>query len=580
MQSTQRTQSLGDYAFWTLGFLFVLGMHYFQHHPGGDGLQNSFNTFSWIPVSVFIGLVLLHTAQVGVIVYTRLTLQLLLCAGLLLIPALYPHSQDAMIVGRLYGLIAGLLVFVALQQLRMEQRQLGWLLLFVLIAVWIQGLLGWAQHLKFIPEGWFGYTEENPIAFGVFRQPNVMAVFMATGLIFSAFLIPLRKFADGKWHNLATLFCVLTPLITVPIIMLLNSRAGWIGAVVGVLLIGPYLYKSAERKQAIVWYALCLLGIGIGVLLLAINDPQFSQTLNKAQLDPIRLKMYPAVIQLIQTYLVSGVGYGNFEAGFNEFAAGLYAAGLAEPSGVTNLHHPHNELLFWAAEGGIVALAGLLLAAFFVFRTILRAETGLRLALVALFFPIVLHTQTEYPFYHAVVMWIIFIIIIFVADFHGNAVQEKPLKPTLLVATAGYAIPVTTTAFMLTTLHASAVLDRYQNSPGASPEMLYSIVNPMVWRERILFTLRGNAMLAGLSRNDPSAVQPFIDLTEENIKRKPRWQRFQDLIFAYEFLGDHENATAIKMEAEYRFPTVEFGNLSTGDFVIRSMIERNRVDEG
>ncbi|EOU5815619.1 O-antigen ligase family protein, partial [Shigella flexneri] len=60
---------------------------------------------------------------------------------------------------------------------------------------------------------------------------------------------------------------------------------------------------------------------------------------------------------LIQQRPLTGWGLGSFEATFPQ---------ALEDVGVTNIEsdtatHPHNELLFVTAEGGIVALFGFLL---------------------------------------------------------------------------------------------------------------------------------------------------------------------------------------------------------------------------
>ena len=108
------TQRLNSFAIWTLGFLFVIGFSYFQHHPSGDGLLLSFNTGTWIVASVFIGLTLLYVARIQYWVSSRLTRQLLLCLGLILLPGLLPKSGDLLEVGRFYGLLGGALFLVCL----------------------------------------------------------------------------------------------------------------------------------------------------------------------------------------------------------------------------------------------------------------------------------------------------------------------------------------------------------------------------------------------------------------------------------------------------------------------------------
>jgi len=570
-----KTQSPGDYAFWSLGFLFFVGMHYFQSHPGGDGLQLSFNAFSWIPLSCFIGFCFFQIVRSSKLIYSELTLGLLLAYALLLIPAFYPDSLDITGLGRFYGLLAGLLIFIGLQQLELTAERRAQLLFFVIIAVLLQALLGWAQYFAWIPDYVMGYRADIRMPWGIFRQPNVMSSFMATGLVISAFLLPGYVAGTSRRAKLQAVICLLMPLITVPLIFNLNSRVGWLGGIIGVVCLLPLLFSRAGKRVGLGWILMIGMGVLVGILLLANSTSGFDQAAAKVQIDPARLKMYPVAINLFLENVFSGVGYGHFESAFNAFAATQYQAGLAEPSGVTNLHHPHNELIYWAAEGGVLALGGLLLAAWVVLRTILKNDKVMSLALVGLLFPIVLHTQTEYPFYHSVAHWVVFVILIYIVDANGNKMRSKTQKSTILFGTAGVVIPLVTTIFMVSTLHAAAIMNRFEQVPGTSPETLLKIVNPIVWRDRLLFTIRGNLMYAALSRGDTSQVQAFVDLINESIETKPRWQRYQDLILAYDFMNDEEMASRTYEEAKYRFPTKEFNRLRDGG--IRFMTYTNRA---
>lgn len=574
MLSSIKAQSLDALAFGLLGFLFLVGMHYFQSHPAGSGLSSSFNAFSWIPVSVFIGATCFVVASKGSLRYSPLTLRLLVCVGLLFVPALYPDSKDVLVTGKLYGLVAGFLLFIGLQQLKFDAPRLTWLLIMVVLGAWIEAAVAYAQHFQWLPDGFAGYDADNPIAFGILRQRNVMASFMASALVFSAFLLPFAMQSIRHFRHLAVSISLLTPLFVIPILFLNYSRLGWMGAALGGLLVLPYLFKQAGGRWALAWLASAAVGIMISLILLKTNASAMSMVLAKAQIaDSVRENLYAVSLRLFLENWTLGVGYGHFESSYNAFAADQYAAGLAQPKLMGAFTYPHNELLYWAIEGGVVALLGLLLASWFVLKAILSAKAVYQLALVGLFFPIVLHTQLEFPFYHSVAHWVIFIILIFTADFFGNQLRTTAVKPTLLVGAAGLVIPVFTILFMATTLHASAILSRYENSSFASPELIYEIINPMVWRERILFNIRGNAMLMGLQQGDTSQVQPFIDLLEENIKDKPRWRRFQDLIFAYGFIGEREKAAEVLLEAKHRFPQVEFSDLSDGTFSIMTLSE-------
>lgn len=563
---TYKTQSPGDFAYWTLGFLFLIGMHYLQPHPAGDGLRTSFNAFSWIPLSIAIGAGLFSIVRSSSLRTSSLTRGLVLSAAVLLLPLFYSSSADLIDLGRFYAIAAGLLLLVVLQQLNLSEKRQVLLLLFVLIAVWIEALLGWTQYALFGPENFMAFDPETQRPYGIFRQPNVMASFMATGLVFSIYLL-VRSRQVFSGHSASSVLCLLTPLLIVPLLFQLNSRVGWLGASLGVLFALPYLYAQLGKRLTLSW--LGIFTLGVVVALLQVNSADgWSLVASKLQSDPNRSFIYPQVIRMILEQPFMGVGYGNFEASYNLYAAQLYSAGITENAGYPNLHHPHNELLFWAAEGGVVALGGLLFAAYLVLRTILRAPQGHRLILVALFFPIVLHTQTEYPFYHSMVHFVVFVILIYLVDSIGNMQSESTLKSTLLFGTAGLVIPSVTTLFMVTTLHAGAILTKYEQVQGTSVASLLNIVNPIVWQERIRWELGSTAMFAGLAQGDMAPAYSFIEVIGESIQTKPRRESYQNLIFAYEFVGDSESADVVKREAMFRYPGTQFYDTNDGALAI------------
>lgn len=553
-------------------------MHYFQWHPAGSGLTLSFNPSSWIFLSFAIGFGLFKIASESRWAYTELTLGLIVAVTLLLVPAFYPASIDPLDIGRLYGLLAGLLIFVVLQQLNLDDRRKESLFFIVLCAVWIEALLGWTQHYIVETNNFLGYPQGSP-PFGVFSQRNVMASFMATGLVLSGFL--LSKFEAFPRRSLIQAICLLTPLVTVPLLLLLNSRTGWIGALLGSMLMLCYLYLSVGVRQALGWTAMIGLGFFVGFLMLNSGDGSgLSTTISRLEIDPVRETLYFQALLLVMENPLFGVGLGNFEAEFNTFVAGLYASGTSVPNGVPNINHPHNELLYWGIEGGIVPLLGMLLAAFLVLRCVFRLDGPTRFAMLGLLFPIVLHTQTEYPFYHSTIHWVVFILLLYLVDSLANSTRIHQLKSTLFIAAAGIVIPLFTTLFMVTTLQAGAILTRYELDRSTPVETLLNIRNPIIWRDRIQLKIRSDLMNQGLARNDVSQVQPYIDLLSRIVESKPRWQYFQRLIFAHDFLGQPELAIARAEEASYRFPNQTFYRLGNRDFSLLTEEADSDIDMG
>ena len=65
----------------------------------------------------------------------------------------------------------------------------------------------------------------------------------------------------------------------------------------------------------------------------------------------------------------------------------------------------------------------------------------------------------------------------------------------------------------------------------------------------------------GLYRQEAKFIQPYIDWSLKIIKEKPRPAFYNNLILAYQGLGDSERAEQIRSEAQYLFPERDFSQV-------------------
>lgn len=128
---------------------------------------------------------------------------------------------------------------------------------------------------------------------------------------------------------------------------------------------------------------------------------------------------------MIAAHPLSGWGYGSFEYAFQHFRIEL-----VPPTRVLEIaRHPHNELLYWWVEGGLVALLGISLLILGGGRLLLQvfrhdrrafstgaANAGETSALCLALLPMLIHTQLEYPFYLSAMHWMVFLLLLAMAD--------------------------------------------------------------------------------------------------------------------------------------------------------------------
>ncbi len=543
-----------------MAVVFLVAMHFFMPNPGGSGLALSFNPTTWIAFSIAFGIGCYHLAGNQALRYSKLTIGLLVSCVILSIPLFYSGTNYELSLGRMLGLWAGMAFFILLQQFSFSNKHKQRLLWLVVLAVVIEACLGYYQYLWLKADNWMGYDTLSNRPYGIFQQPNVMASFLATGLVISGYLLARQPHKYNKHLSEITLL-YLVPLFTVPLIVVLASRTGWLAALLGVLLLLPYLYRFGTKIRFWGWLIAVIAGLVLASAMLNnVNPDGDSLAARKANFDSAREYTFPQTLDMLIEKPFTGYGYGNFESAYTLYTARQHLLNHNYPAGLPAMDHPHNELLYWGVEGGIIPLIGILLAALLVLNRIMNTKKGTRLAVFALFVPIVLHSQLEYPFYHSAVHWLTFIILLYWID--QRATRMKSVSFSVISKTVlrvmSLVVPILTAFYMLSALHTNYVLTKFETTRPLDPDRLKQVTNPVVWKDRFDWDVYSTYLNIGLATQDAALIQPYIDWSLEIIQSKPRPAFYSNLILAYQGLGDLSKAEQVRAEAEFLFPKHDF----------------------
>lgn len=491
-----------------LAVVYLLAMHFFMPNPGGAGLALSFNTTVWIATSITLAIGLYQLANNQALRYSKLTIGLWLSCALLTLPITYSNADWFHTLGRLVGLWAGFTLFLVLQQFRFSNKHKQRLLWFILLGSVIEAVIGLIQYFWLEPGNPFGYDTEANRPYGIFQQPNVMA------------------------------------------------------SLLSIALVAPYLYRFASRRRFTLWLLAITLGICAGFTAMY-GQGTSGFVANKADLESPRRFTFPQTIDMIIEKPFTGYGYGKFEAQYLLYTARQHQLNSSYPAGLASMDHPHNELLYWGVEGGLLPVMGILLAACFCALRIYAAKRGTRMAMLALFVPITLHAQLEYPFYHSAIHWITFIILIYWVDqrvARYRLASFTTLTKSLLRITS-LVLPIVTSLYMVTALHTNYVLTQFEKSQPLNPELLKNVTNPLVWQDRFDWDIYSTYLNIGLHEQKAELIQPYIDWSLQIIQHKPRPAFYSNLILAYQGLGDTSRAQQIRREAEFLFPNQDFSTV-------------------
>ncbi|MCX7131616.1 Wzy polymerase domain-containing protein [Aeromonas sp.] len=504
---------------------WLLGLHFFMHNPGGAGLYLPFNAWGWIFASLVIGLGLWRVTLQQRLVFSPLQAWLWLGGGLLLLPMAYPGFEfKDYAIPRLLGLFAGLLFLFCLYQWQLARQARDKLLYLLLGAVAIEALLGLVQYYLLTPGNWLGYDTRVNRPYGIFQQPNVMATFMATGLALAIWL-ELRGNANVWLRGLRYGVILAASLLLV----VLQSRVGQLGGLLALILLAPQLHRQHQLARII---GLVMLGVGLG---------------------------------LASQYGISGV-----KRGLEAYQSGGMRSYMADkalnPAMVQieyNLDHPHNEFLYWAVEGGLAPMIGMALMGGALLWRLARAGWVKGSALLALVTPILLHTQTEYPLYHAIALWWALLLLIHVLDAEVEeglqasgrvSWREYVYRPRLLLRFVAITIPLLVVPFMLTAIHTAWVVTKYERGGYKEPTLLLDIVNPMAWLTRVEFDVNSVRLMVGLQADNKAELEAYLDWGQAFVRHTPRSNIYANMVLALGALGRQEEARALRAQALMLYP--------------------------
>ena len=534
---------------------WLLGMHFFMHNPGGYGLYMPFNAWGWIFGSLVISLGLWRVTQQQRMVFSSLQTWLWIGALLLFMPMLYPGFEfRARAIPRLLGLGAGLLFLLAIYQWSFTRQARDKLLHLLLGAVAVEAVLGLVQFYLLTPGNWIGYDTRINRPYGIFQQPNVMATFMATGL---ALAIWLELRSEGRsW--LRWLRCGVIVAASL-LLAVLQSRVGQLSALLILLLLAAQMKQA--RKLGLILAGVTL-GAAVGGLSLY-ESGNVTRGIEVYQSQGMRPVYWAYAAKLIAQAPWTGWGYGEFEPTL------LYkymAEKALHPEMVQiefNLDHPHNEFLYWAVEGGVAPMLGLLLMAGALLRRVAQAGWIQGMGLLALLTPIALHTQTEFPLYHAVALWWALLLLVHLLDaeveeqtrFKGQVTfRESVYQFKWLMRLGAVFLPAVVIPFMLTALHTGWVLTKFERGGRQDVGLLQTIVNPLAFLGRMENTVYTLRLVEGLQTLKKSELQAYLTWGENCVRHTPRARIYANMVLALRALERPDEARAMQARGLKVYP--------------------------
>lgn len=482
---------------------------------------------------------------------------------------------------RVIYLAGGIILFFTALQVRWQRTSLQLALYGILCTIFIQGVLAWQQVL--MPTDAWVPSWHNRI-YGSFFQPNVLASYLATGLALTLALTLLPAFSfinpsceRGRQVCLFVLLVMFSALL-----VLVQSRVGWLAGITVTLLFLWRLSHYAPIRAKLLTLGI-IAGVGLGLSLL-LSDQIAMSAIDHSNSNIARWRTYSATLDMILERPLLGWGYGGFEYNFQHFRISQTPPTLY--TGV--VRHPHNEILFWVAEGGIIALAGIaliLMGVAYIIRKALRHDrrvevthrplAGVPTALCISLLPIALHSQLEYPFYQSAAHAGVFLLLLAMAnrlgESAGNSLQFAKYGRQLAAGMVLVTLTITTTASFSLSGHLALSQVELFGMRDVTPLQKMSPLSRWLNHERVAFDEKVNILLTYNRTHDEPLLTNYRRWAQCYLRQRIDQNIYTTLIAILRHQGYLIEAERYRYDAELLFPAAP----PDEPFVNSSKIQQN-----
>lgn len=324
--------------------------------------------------------------------------------AMLCIPALFPHHIASvwltlcrLVLLTMAVMLTGLLAGQSRSSRFERVAALSLLASGVVVAAWTLAAFWFPD--PYYQMYWIPAASRVP---GLLGQANVTGSFLATSVVLGLW----QWLRSGKRHPFVWLSGLAGLMAAIHVT---QSTVAILGVVFGFLLL--YLAFGRGQVMAFTLAALVLLA----GWMVTLWGPEMGIVQREYEASwTLRLQMIRASLALAAVRPWLGWGYGTF-------SDALTHLGELQLKPFSAVGHPHNELLYWLVEGGLVAASGIVLIALWGLRLMIRAFPGRQASERALrvgdgwgwcvcMIPVIIHMQTEYPLYQSALHWLVLVL--------------------------------------------------------------------------------------------------------------------------------------------------------------------------
>ncbi len=522
-------------------FLFSIAPLYYQPNLGGRGLELTFNIATW---AVATGLIcyaaFLITLRKSIRLPHRFLFFIAVPVVIILNNLVSGTSQPVPFFFRELFIVGGLFFFFALFQFKLRPYQIEWILLAIALSTLVHSTIGILQIVSpDILAGWFA-TRSDDVPRGIFQQINVQVSFLATGIAISIYLLsrPIAK----RFNPVISSLVILSIALSSFVIIYSGSRVGLLSLVISLLLLLVFRHRQLLHNKILILCAVIAITSGTMVGKDGM-ERSFARTMDIAQgvSRDARVNMYRIAFELIAQKPILGHGIDNYLRVWN-LQTGDYFARHPDAELPPYITHPHNELVYWLIEGGVVIVLGILAAIVAVVLGLIRCGPRRAAGYLAMLLPITLHAQVELPFYISSVHWFLWLFLVFVVMRHQifsktlsiSAAANKLIQACSLIVLIG------SLYFLQHTSRAQSDMWNYVKQQTNHSRLEVALSNHYFNNKAEEVAMRVSLYNA-VAENDSEQIIQYVQWSNKRLTIRPTLKLFEDLNYAFTHLNDHES---------------------------------------
>ncbi len=553
-------------------FLFSIGMNFHIPNYGGSGFELPHNGMVTVIAVLIVSLGIAKVLQHQIIHYSPLLPALFLLLLCLIVPGLFNyHSETEPLRLLLFPLLGILFLYFAIEQLTDSKDTRIIILYFICLATLIQVIYALLQKyidLSILSVYLFSSGEKMPQPTGIFQQQNVLSSFLATGILIASYLIsrPELHQQEKKSRFLLMALLLATLLGGLFIILVVGSRAAILGLMIGLILlaISRWKFLLALNKKVIVLFLLSIVIISTYNTehIVKFSD-RTSHALHSLSTENTELQNRRRLVIwgiATDTYLKSpliGHGLGNFEKVFQDQARNYNQSANIKLDQF--ISHPHNEIIFWGIESGLLAIIALL--TFMGYYLYLLFSQGFRRGLqwLAMLTPIGLQTQVSLPFYLSTIHLVVFLLLIAISLQHRSITYplaiplllKKGIVATVLGALVFHAL------FTWTLFNGILHTGAFKYTGNKVEKLLDIPLSNMALHKKALIYKKQFQFIRDHQQGKTTGISNYIEWLKQQIKYNDNAVLYHYLFKAYLSLDNKKEALNTISTAKTRYPYLE-----------------------